>query len=236
MSNVSVNWFEIPVSDVSKAAAFYGAVLGNDLGEMPGPDGVAMRVFMGAEGPCGALNSGSGKPGANRRSDRSSCRCRRQGHLQEDSDRALRLHGSTARHRWQHRGIAYANRINLGNGAHRGWPRCASCGSQQAVRVLRMLKTNASASTTKPPSIPFAHFTLASINSNAPSRKTRTFSVRASDIARTRRAPLLTVISGRLGCCHRALLVIELLRPSNRVNQRHNDRCTNDQTGQCHQA
>lgn len=64
MSNVSVNWFEIPVSDVTKAATFYGTVLGSDLGEMPGPDGIAMRVFMGAEGPCGALNSGAGKPGA----------------------------------------------------------------------------------------------------------------------------------------------------------------------------
>ena len=57
MSNVAVNWFEIPVADKGRAAEFYGNVLGEPLGTMDGPDG-PMSVFMGAEGPAGALIEG----------------------------------------------------------------------------------------------------------------------------------------------------------------------------------
>lgn len=56
MSQTSVNWFEIPVLDSARAAAFYEAVLAAPLGSIDGPDG-AMQVFMGAEGPAGALLS-----------------------------------------------------------------------------------------------------------------------------------------------------------------------------------
>ena len=51
---VSVNWFEIPVVDVARAAEFYGLVLGVPLESMEGPDG-EMTVFPGVEGAAGAL-------------------------------------------------------------------------------------------------------------------------------------------------------------------------------------
>ncbi len=67
MSEVTINWFEIPATNVAAAVGFYEAVLGISLGEMPGPEGEAMRVFMTAEGPSGALvAAGDGmQPGAN---------------------------------------------------------------------------------------------------------------------------------------------------------------------------
>ena len=58
MSNVEVAWFEVPVADKARATEFYGTVLGTPLGAIPGPDGADMAVFMGAEGPVGALNEG----------------------------------------------------------------------------------------------------------------------------------------------------------------------------------
>ncbi|MEM7100934.1 MAG: VOC family protein [Pseudomonadota bacterium] len=54
MSNVSIEWFEIPAVDVARATEFYGAVLNTPLGKLDGPDG-EMNVFMGPEGPAGAL-------------------------------------------------------------------------------------------------------------------------------------------------------------------------------------
>lgn len=51
---VTVDWFEIPVTDVARATEFYGVVLGAELGSMEGPDG-DMRVFNGEQGPAGAL-------------------------------------------------------------------------------------------------------------------------------------------------------------------------------------
>ncbi len=62
MSEVTVNWFEIPVQDKARAVEFYGAVLGAPLGSIDGPDG-PMAVFMGAEGPAGALTD-TGSPSA----------------------------------------------------------------------------------------------------------------------------------------------------------------------------
>ena len=51
-----VAWFEIPVKDVARATEFYGAVLGESLGEMDGPDG-PMTVFLGEDGPIGAFTT-----------------------------------------------------------------------------------------------------------------------------------------------------------------------------------
>ena len=62
MSNVAVNWFEIPVSDLARAVEFYGVVLGAPLGTMDGPDG-EMHVFLGSEGPAGALSTSDSSPG-----------------------------------------------------------------------------------------------------------------------------------------------------------------------------
>ena len=50
----AVNWFEIPVTNVSRAVEFYGTVLGEALDTMDGPDG-PMHVFPGEQGPVGAL-------------------------------------------------------------------------------------------------------------------------------------------------------------------------------------
>ncbi len=55
MSDVSVNWFEIPTNNLAKAKAFYTQVLAREMGELPGPDGGAMTVFMADDGPAGAL-------------------------------------------------------------------------------------------------------------------------------------------------------------------------------------
>jgi predicted enzyme related to lactoylglutathione lyase len=51
-----VAWFELPVTDVARAAEFYGSVLNQPLGEIDGPDG-KMTVFMGEQGPVGALTT-----------------------------------------------------------------------------------------------------------------------------------------------------------------------------------
>ena len=58
---VTVDWFEIPVLDVDRAITFYGEVLGSPLGSMDGPDGT-MHVFMGDEGPAGALTTTDSTP------------------------------------------------------------------------------------------------------------------------------------------------------------------------------
>ena len=58
MSNVTVNWFEIPVNDLQRAVEFYGTVLAEPLGQMPGPGGETMNVFMDGENPMGTLIAG----------------------------------------------------------------------------------------------------------------------------------------------------------------------------------
>jgi len=63
MSDVKVNWFEIPVSDVAKAAEFYTKVLNCQMIEMQSPNG-PMRAFLHGEQPVGALVAGEqGNPG-----------------------------------------------------------------------------------------------------------------------------------------------------------------------------
>ena len=57
---VGVDWFEIPVENLGRAVEFYNAVFDTEMGEIPGPDGNPLKVFMGAEGPSGALMSGEG--------------------------------------------------------------------------------------------------------------------------------------------------------------------------------
>ena len=59
MTNITINWFEIPVGDVGRAAEFYGTVLKTAIGEMPGPDG-PMKVFGPEGSPVGALVSSDG--------------------------------------------------------------------------------------------------------------------------------------------------------------------------------
>ncbi len=66
MSN-AVSWFEIYVSDMDRAAAFYTTVIGKELMELPSPDEGRMKAFPMEEG--GANSSGAivkhpmGQPG-----------------------------------------------------------------------------------------------------------------------------------------------------------------------------
>ncbi len=63
MSAVRVNWFEIPVRDVAKAAAFYGKVLDCSFKELEGPAG-PMQAFLDGENMVGCLVQGEHtKPG-----------------------------------------------------------------------------------------------------------------------------------------------------------------------------
>ena len=55
MSDINVSWFEIPTGNLDKAQAFYTEVLRREMGELPGPDGTPMRVFLGENGANGAL-------------------------------------------------------------------------------------------------------------------------------------------------------------------------------------
>lgn len=52
-----IAWFEIPVSDLARAARFYQAVLGKPLTRET-VDGYAMAMFVGPGGPEGALVKG----------------------------------------------------------------------------------------------------------------------------------------------------------------------------------
>ncbi|MDH3494460.1 MAG: VOC family protein [Acidobacteriota bacterium] len=66
MSN-AVSWFEIYVSDMDRAAAFYTAVLGKDLMDLPSPGEGQMKAFPmeeGGPGTSGALvKDPMGQPG-----------------------------------------------------------------------------------------------------------------------------------------------------------------------------
>ncbi len=54
MAGVTINWFEIPVQNLARAAKFYSRILAVDLGEMQGPAGV-MKTFQNGDAPVGAL-------------------------------------------------------------------------------------------------------------------------------------------------------------------------------------
>ncbi len=58
---IGINWFEIPVRDVSRAVEFYGTVMAEPLGVMDGPDG-PMHIFPGEEGANGALTTEDSVP------------------------------------------------------------------------------------------------------------------------------------------------------------------------------
>lgn len=53
----AINWFEIPVKDMARAKAFYGAVLGQPLQDMPGSDGNYVFLHSDENGVGGALSS-----------------------------------------------------------------------------------------------------------------------------------------------------------------------------------
>jgi uncharacterized protein len=55
----SIAWFEIPVSDMNRAKAFYGAVLQNELkDENMGPNDTSVFVYEGGQGISGHLYPG----------------------------------------------------------------------------------------------------------------------------------------------------------------------------------
>ena len=53
----AISWFEIPVKDMARAKAFYSAVLGQPLQDMPGGDGNYVFLPSDQEGVGGALSS-----------------------------------------------------------------------------------------------------------------------------------------------------------------------------------
>jgi len=56
----AINWFEIPVSDMHRAAIFYSTILGITLEAGPASEGYMMATFPAEEGVSGALVSGEG--------------------------------------------------------------------------------------------------------------------------------------------------------------------------------
>ncbi len=38
MTNVGINWFEIPVTNLDRAIGFYNTAFGIEMGQMPCPD------------------------------------------------------------------------------------------------------------------------------------------------------------------------------------------------------
>ncbi len=53
-----LNWFEIPVIDIDRAAKFYGEILGETLEPGPGVEGFQMTMFPPTAGVNGALVQG----------------------------------------------------------------------------------------------------------------------------------------------------------------------------------
>lgn len=63
----SINWFEIPVTDIDRAQAFYSRLLARDLTRAPSngeADFVMLPAGQGAEDVSGALVRGHGTPSA----------------------------------------------------------------------------------------------------------------------------------------------------------------------------
>lgn len=57
----TLNWFEIPVTDMARAARFYGEIFGVEMNTGPaGGEGYAMSMFPEGGGVGGALVSGEG--------------------------------------------------------------------------------------------------------------------------------------------------------------------------------
>jgi predicted enzyme related to lactoylglutathione lyase len=51
----AINWFEIPVADMQRAAKFYGAIFDTSLDVGPAGEGYEMAMFPAQEGVGGAL-------------------------------------------------------------------------------------------------------------------------------------------------------------------------------------
>jgi uncharacterized protein len=64
MSDIKVNWFEIPVSDGARSRRFYETLLDRKLGKIDGPDG-PMDVFMSADGAEGTISTSGRAAGLN---------------------------------------------------------------------------------------------------------------------------------------------------------------------------
>jgi predicted enzyme related to lactoylglutathione lyase len=56
----AISWFELPVSDLDRAVAFYTTVLGTPLGEVAEADGRRFAMFPAQDGVSGALVQGDG--------------------------------------------------------------------------------------------------------------------------------------------------------------------------------
>lgn len=56
----ALNWFEIPASDINRAAKFYSTVLGVELSVMEAMPGYMMAMFPAEEGVAGAVVQGEG--------------------------------------------------------------------------------------------------------------------------------------------------------------------------------
>lgn len=59
MTRNAISWFELPVTDLDRAVAFYTAVLGTTLSEIAEADGRRFAMFPG-EGVIGAVVQGEG--------------------------------------------------------------------------------------------------------------------------------------------------------------------------------
>ena len=55
-----INWFEIPVSNMSRALKFYGSIFGVEMSTMEAMPGFTMAMFPTEDGVGGALVQGEG--------------------------------------------------------------------------------------------------------------------------------------------------------------------------------
>ena len=56
----ALNWFEIPVADMTRAKTFYGAIFDIEMAEYPASEGYTMAMFPAENGVGGALMHGEG--------------------------------------------------------------------------------------------------------------------------------------------------------------------------------
>ena len=116
MSDIKVNWFEIPVRDEDRAEKFYGLLLDRSLGVIDGPDG-KIRVFMSENGAEGTLSESDRNPGQEGVMIHLHCpdidaaltRCKLAGgsiSQSKMSNRTVRSHCGGCGSRWQSRWIA----------------------------------------------------------------------------------------------------------------------------------